>query len=71
MIWTVRVLLVWLGGGAMAFLAALLIDVWRDEEVGVRYVLLHRRAVALLLLAWPWALVLVLNEYRRAGGLGE
>jgi len=72
MIWTwiFRILLAWLGGGAIAFMAALLVDIWRNEEVGIRYVMLHRKGALLLVLAWPWAFGLVMIEYSRAGGQG-
>jgi hypothetical protein len=69
-IWIFRILLIWLGGGAVASLVALLIDIWRNEELGVRYVLLHRKGAMLLMLAWPWAFGLVMFECFRAGGQG-
>lgn len=67
-IWVYRILLAWLGGGLIAFLAALFIDVARGEQVGVAYVLFNRKGVWLMVLAWPWAFVLVMVEYCRAGG---
>jgi hypothetical protein len=66
LIWVYRILLVWLGGGVMAFFAALLIDIWRNEEIGVAYVRLHCKGALLLVLAWPWAFGLVMFEYARA-----
>jgi hypothetical protein len=67
-IWVYRIVVLWLGGGLIAFCAALLIDIWRNEELGVQYVMLHRQGAMLLVLAWPYAFVLVMIEYVRAGG---
>jgi hypothetical protein len=66
-IWVYRILLAWLGGGLIAFLAALYVDLVRGEEVGVAYVMLNRKGALLMVLAWPWAFVLVMMEYVRAG----
>jgi hypothetical protein len=67
-IWIFRIAMAWLGAGMMAFFAALLIDIWRGAEVGMRYLVLHRRGVALLLFAWPYALALIAWEYKQAEG---
>lgn len=66
-IWVYRMLVLWLGGGMMAFFAALLIDIWRNEEIGFRYLMLRRNGILLLVLAWPYAFALVLYEYARTG----
>jgi hypothetical protein len=65
-IWIYYGLLIWLGGGAIMFVAALLVDALRGEDVGVAYVTLHAKAALFLVLVWPWALVLVLFECWRS-----
>jgi hypothetical protein len=65
-IWVYRILVMWLGGGLMAFFAALLIDIGRGEDLGLAYVIRHRKGALLLLLAWPYAFALVMYGYCRA-----
>lgn len=59
-IWIYYGLLIWLGAGVIMFLAALLVDALRGEDVGVAYVKRHAKGALFLAVAWPCALVWVL-----------